>query len=84
MWGGPAAGIPTHPMFSVLILVLVEDVGGPTGEFWLLHDAKVLILVLVEDVGGRKDKFYDCGNECCGLNPCFGGRCGGTLCLPTF
>ena len=51
-------GIPTHPMFSnveVLILVLVEDVGGQNTLKFVesLTVEQVLILVLVEDVGGR-------------------------------
>ena len=68
-----------HERGCVLILVLVEDVGGrPKRGRAGVASAFVLILVLVEDVGGhpmlnvlRKQQM-----EC--LNPCFGGRCGGT------
>ena len=63
----------------VLILVLVEDVGGPICK--VKTKAKrafmVLILVLVEDVGGHHFKHNDKLQQTC-LNPCFGGRCGGT------
>ena len=39
----------------------------------------VLILVLVEDVGGRMQVARNRNRIRGGLNPCFGGRCGGTM-----
>ena len=39
---------------------------------------KVLILVLVEDVGGQMAGRSEQAYSAMGLNPCFGGRCGGT------
>ena len=71
----------TNHAHNVLILVLVEDVGGHWSTFNSRWRAKkgVLILVLVEDVGGHVvyNRLVDVYYDTC-LNPCFGGRCGGT------
>ena len=81
MWGDALIDSRNDQHLSlVLILVLVEDVGGRNLTLFCICINRVLILVLVEDVGGRDLREISIVANEEGLNPCFGGRCGGTHC----